>query len=273
MLIKLEASFGDMPIVALDSPRVRKIFLDWRSEIAKKSGLREADNRLSVLSSVLTWARDNGAISYNHVTGFKRLHRVDRSEKLWLPEHITAFMAVAPIELRRALILALHTGQRQADLLRLTWTNIEAGRISIRQGKTGRRIDIRMTRALETMLETIPRTDALVLLTKTGRPWQARHFKSQWLAASQLAGLEDLHFHDLRGTAVTMLAEAGCSIAQIASITGHSLRSVDSILERYLARTRHLADEAITLFENATSTKFANRLQTGGTAQNGRGSK
>lgn len=39
---------------------------------------------------------------------------------IWLPEHIEAFMNVAPLELQRALILALHTGQRQGDLLRLT---------------------------------------------------------------------------------------------------------------------------------------------------------
>jgi hypothetical protein len=71
-----------------------------------------------------------------------------------------------------------------------------------------------------------------------------------------------LHFHDLRGTTVTLLSEAGCTPQQIASITGHSLRTVSQILEHYLARTRGLAEEAIAKFENSTRTKFANRLQT-----------
>ena len=48
----------------------------------------------------------------------------------------------------------------------------------------------------------------------------------------------------------------------IAAITGHSLKTVTTILDKYLARTRALAGEAVTLFENAKSTKFANRLQT-----------
>ena len=72
-----------------------------------------------------------------------------------------------------------------------------------------------------------------------------------------------MHFHDLRGTAVTLLSEAGCTPQQIATITGHSLKTVHQILERYLARTRGLAEQAIFNFENSPRTKFANQLQTG----------
>jgi integrase len=72
----------------------------------------------------------------------------------------------------------------------------------------------------------------------------------------------ELHFHDLRGTAVTLLSEAGCTPQQVATITGHSLRTVHRILERYLARTRGLAEQAIFNFENSPRTKFANQLQT-----------
>jgi hypothetical protein len=61
----------------------------------------------------------------------------------------------------------------------------------------------------------------------------------------------------------------GCEAQQVAAITGHTLQSVHRILERYLARTRALAAAAILAFENAPSTKFANRLRTaaGGASQ------
>lgn len=59
-----------------------------------------------------------------------------------------------------------------------------------------------------------------------------------------------------------MLAEAGCSVPEIASIIGHNLKSVHGILERYLARTATLATAAMDKFENASSTIFANQLQT-----------
>ena len=262
MLMKAEIKFGTMPLAALEDPRVRQDFMKWRADVARDSGDREADNRLSVISSMLTWAKENGQVFSNHIAGFKRLHSADRSELIWLPEHIERFMKVAPLELQRALILALHTGQRQGDLLRLAWSNYDGSFISLRQGKGGRKVEIPCTRALRNMLDGLERNTAVILATKTGRPWKARYFKLQWEMASKAAGISGLHFHDLRGTAVTMLAEAGCTTPQIAAITGHSLKTVTTILDKYLARTRALASEAVALFENARSTDFANRLQT-----------
>lgn len=262
MLTKAESKFGNMPLAALEDPRVRQDFMAWRAEVAKASGEREGDNRLSVISAMLTWARENGQVFENHIAGFRRLHSVNRADMIWLPEHIEAFMRVAPVELQRALILALHTGQRQGDLLRLGWSNYDGTHICLRQGKTGRKVEIPCTAALRRMLDGMDRNTAVVLATKTDRPWKPRYFKAQWEMATKQAGITDLHFHDLRGTAVTMLAEAGCTTPQIASITGHSLKTVTAILDRYLSRTRALAGEAVTLFENARSTEFANRLQT-----------
>ena len=65
-----------------------------------------------------------------------------------------------------------------------------------------------------------------------------------------------LTFHDLRGTAVTRLALAGCTEAEIATITGHSLRDVRSILDaNYLHRDPALAESAIRKLEAAQDNK------------------
>ena len=60
-----------------------------------------------------------------------------------------------------------------------------------------------------------------------------------------------------------MLAEAGATVPEIAAITGHSYRTINSILEKYLPRTKHLAEMAIAKLENSVRTDFANHLQTG----------
>jgi hypothetical protein len=57
-----------------------------------------------------------------------------------------------------------------------------------------------------------------------------------------LAGKRD---QDLRDIAVTWLARAGCTMAEICAITGHSARSVQTIIEHYLGAGRELADQAI----------------------------
>jgi integrase len=279
MLTKAETEFGDMSIVVLDDPRVRKDFMDWREKVSRASGEREADNRLSAISAMLTWAVNRGQISANHLRGFKRLYHADRSEIIWLPDHITAFMKAAPIEMQRALILGLHTGQREGDLLRLPWSAYDGAWIRLRQGKARRGstlaplIEIPCTVALRRMLDGMERASPLILTTKTGQSFKKRYFARLWdeamgkaeLRSVVLPGSDDpveLHFHDLRGTAVTLLSEAGSTPQQIATITGHSLKTVHRILERYLARTRGLAEQAIFNWENSPRTKFANQLQT-----------
>jgi integrase len=281
MLTKAETTFGDMAIAALEDWRVRKDFLDWREKIARDSGSREADYRLSAISAMLTWAVERGRLSANHLKGFKRLYHSDRAEIIWLPEHIAAFMKIAPIELQQALLLALHTGQREGDLLRLPWSAYDGKTIRLRQGKSrrgqrlGQIVEIPCTAALRRMLDGMERTSPLILCTTTGRSFKKRYLTQLWNRVTRKAGLETvtrldaadpvkLHFHDLRGTTVTLLSEAGCTPQQIATITGHSLKTVFQILERYLARTRGLAEQAILNFENSPRTKFANQLQTRG---------
>jgi integrase len=123
------------------------------------------------------------------------------------------------------------------------------------------------------MLDSMERKSALILTTKTSRSFKKRWFIRLWDEAMEAAGLQEvqlpgmdkpvrLHFHDLRGTSVTLLSEVGSTPQQIAAITGHSLKTAHRILDRYLARTRGLAEQAILNFENSPRTKFANQLQT-----------
>jgi integrase len=89
---------------------------------------------------------------------------------------------------------------------------------------------------------------AEILRTTLGEPWTTDGFKTSWGKAFDRAGLddEDLHFHDLRGTAVTRLALSGCTVLEIAAITGHSPRDVEAILEaHYLGGRVELAEQAI----------------------------
>ncbi|MGH6866569.1 MAG: helix-turn-helix domain-containing protein [Methyloceanibacter sp.] len=94
-----------------------------------------------------------------------------------------------------------------------------------------------------------------------------KHFEcARAEAAKALPEVADLYFHDTRGTAITLLAEAGASVPEIAAITGHSYRTINSILEKYLPRTRELALTAMAKLENSGRTDFANCLQTGSSA-------
>jgi integrase len=278
MLGKAEDIFGEMPISALNDPRVKSDFLDWRDTVAKKSGPREADNRLSAVSAMLTWAADRTKIEANHLRGFSRLYHAARQDIIWLPEHIKAFMDVAGVEMQTAMILGLHSAQREGDLIRMPWTSYDGQSLKLRAQKEARKgvkgplREIPCTDALMEMLDGMQHVSPLILTTATGRAFKKRYFSKCWSDTMAKAGIETvrlpdfdedvrLHFHDLRGTSVTLLAESGCTIPEIASITGHSLETVHRILERYLKLTRGLARMAISKFQKSKHTQFATKLR------------
>jgi integrase len=256
--------YGTCPYRALEDKAFRAAIIKWHDKFSEAKP-READNRVAILARVLSWAAKDGPLKVNVLDGFERAYASDRSDIIWLPEQIEAFMAVASPEIQFAMVLALHTGQRQADILRLTWSQYDGTSITLRQGKARRLgraaplIRVPCTKALKATLDSAQRGAAVMLTTKTGLPFKKRYFAEQWEGTCKVAGIEDLHFHDIRGTTVTMLAEAGCTLPEIVSITGHTLRRAQDILDKYLARTSRLAESAIAKFENVVKTDFAKR--------------
>lgn len=113
-----------------------------------------------------------------------------------------------------------------------------------------------------------------IISTRTGRPYAegARIFDDEWrlvraVASGDAAAIAkvraerqlnstdlpfvpvpscaDKIFADTRDTAVTFLCGAGCSVPEIANITGHSLKTVEAILQKhYFKRNAELAKSA-----------------------------
>ncbi len=74
-------------------------------------------------------------------------------------------------------------------------------------------------------------------------------FRHEFRRIANIAGLSELQFLDLRRTAVVRLAEAGCTVPEIAAITGHQLDRTARILETYLPRNGTMAEAAIRKLE------------------------
>ncbi|WP_342411003.1 tyrosine-type recombinase/integrase [Rhodomicrobium vannielii] len=67
---------------------------------------------------------------------------------------------------------------------------------------------------MKTALDATERRSTIILVNSDGRPWTEDGFRSSWRKAVKKAGIIDLTFHDLRGTAVTRLAIAGATEAE-----------------------------------------------------------
>jgi integrase len=248
-IAKIEQRLGDAPNKALADPRTRGVFLEWRDELALRSK-RQADYAWQVLALVLAWAKDRGKITVNPCERGGRVYHGTRVDFVWSVEDEAAFLEHAPAPLHLPLLLALWTGQRQGDLLRLPWSAYLGDHIRLRQSKTGMRVIIPVGAPLKAALDATPKRGPIIVTSTIGRPWTPEGFRAQFSVACKKAGIVGLTFNDLRGTAVTRLALVGCTEAEIATITGHSLRDVRSILDaHYLHRDIELARTAITKLE------------------------
>ncbi|HKG85221.1 MAG TPA: tyrosine-type recombinase/integrase [Beijerinckiaceae bacterium] len=149
-----------------------------------------------------------------------------------------------------ALVLALWTGQRQGDLLRLQWGAFADGRLRVFQAKGKKSVTIPVGPTLASWLHATPKRTVTILAGRRGNTWTSDGFRTEWRKVCEKVGISDVTFHDLRGTAVTRLALAGCTNNEIASITGHSLRDVDAILDaHYLGGRIELAEQAMARLE------------------------
>jgi integrase len=248
----IETEFGDMPLTALKARGARAEFMAWRDRLATRSR-RQADYGWTVLARVLSWSKNRGLTTHNPCERGGRLYRGSRADKIWTADDEAAFYRAAPSQLHLPVLMALWTGQREGDLLRLTWSAYDGQTIRLKQSKTGARVTIPVGAPLRAALDAAARLSPVILLTSESQPWTPDGFRASFAKGRAKAGIVGVTFNDLRGTAVTRLALAGATEAEIATITGHALRDVRSILDsNYLHRDPALGRAAIQKLERGT---------------------
>ena len=227
-----------------------KHVLELRDSFANRP--RMADQLVSLLSAILSWGVPRDFAETNVCREIKKLSETDGYPP-WSWADITFAREHLPSHLWHSVALALYTGQRQADVLQLTWNRIVDGGIELRQGKTGKRLWLPLHRDLRVILDTIPKLGPQILTNSRGLPW-ASGFQASWtkaMARPDFAGFRErrLVFHGLRKSAVVMLLEAGCTDAEVAAITGQTREMVAHY--SLMVNQRKLAAAAILKWEAA----------------------
>jgi integrase len=164
--------------------------------------------------------------------------RLKKENKYWIP---------------LAIHLAINTGMRRGEIFNLRWCDIDDvnRRIRIRKSKTDKATGnqgatIVLPAIALHMLVTLAmiRHDQYKLPTTTvdGKeyftfpqdnelifPMTAKAFEQAWEGVRENAGIEDLHFHDLRREANDRFYRAGLTIEEREMMLRHSNRSMESI--------------------------------------------
>ena len=255
-LMQMKAKFGDMSYEVLEDPEFRQEYYQWRNEVLKRSK-RSADYVLQVGSMLMNWAMDQSILTVNRLARMKKVYKSDRSDIVWTQEDIQKLISVAHPKLLWMMAFGVYTAQRVSDLIALKWENVQIDEndnmfLAFTQQKGDRYVEIPVHQDLRRVIEQLPQNKHGLLLTSIRhRPWTVTNFDHQWRkACDKVEGLEHLHFHDLRGTAITMMAETSSDAMHIATITGHTLKSMHAILDRYFSRTRKIANRTIRRLES-----------------------
>jgi integrase len=142
----------------------------------------------------------------------------------WSEDEIAQFEAAHPIgsQARLALALGLYTGQRRADVVRMGRQHVRDGVLTIRQQKTGITLTIPVHAELATIIAATPTGDLTFLATPRRKGYGPNRFTEQfrrWCDAASLP--EHCVFHGLRKAACRRLADARCTVHEIAAVSGH----------------------------------------------------
>ena len=172
----------------------------------------------------MKYAIEFGLREDNPATGVKLPNQKTDGYHSWTDAEIEQFEAHhEPVTTARlALSLLLYTGQRRGDVIRLGRQHIREGFVHVRQQKTGIALVIPIHAKLAAIIAEAPASHLNLLTTQTGKPFSAAGFGNWFRDRCNEAGLSHCSAHGLRKAAARRLAEAGCTMHEIAAITGHA---------------------------------------------------
>ncbi len=206
----------------------------YRDERLKEVSNGTVIRELAYLSSIINHARREWGINTPNPVLYVRkpASPAGRTRKLSAEERTKLLTALEPTGRRNIwtepiVVLALETAMRRAELLGLRWENIDLARQTalLPDTKNGTPRTVPLSSTAVQVLKSIP-------INISGVVFPIKYFTldAAFKRAAKKAGLIDFHFHDLRHTAITAMAEKLPNLIELSAVTGHKSLAM---LKRY----------------------------------------
>jgi integrase len=194
-----------------------------------KPAKTRANREIALFSAIWNWGRDSGRVLFaNPCDGVSRFTEKGR-DRYVTDEEFSAVHDAADEPLRDALELYLLTGQRVADVLRMSLTDVREGCLWVKQRKTGKKLRLSLVGELEGTVARIRDRkfpdDAVVTLAmirdERGQPLTYDALFNRFEEARTKAGVH-FQLRDLRAKAATDLED----LALAQKLLGHTTRAM-----------------------------------------------
>ena len=245
--------FGSVKFCELTSKQAKHAYERW-----VERGISLANHVCTVSSILFRYAIE---MEYTHVNPFANVKRKTPPQRkvVWTEDDVRQFLDTAYSDFQwRSIGLIVHMAyewcQRLGDMRLLTWDNIdlEERKLYLEQSKRRAEVTLPIQDDLLEMLTqqeqdfgfqqyVVPRTTPV---HGQYEPYSMERLSKAGRAVMREAGLsDDLRLMDLRRTGTTQMVEAGVSMGQIMSVTGHS--NPQSV-KPYMKNTYESANNALT---------------------------
>jgi integrase len=220
-----------LPLRLLTEEKVQD-YIEWKLE---RSGHVMVRRDLAFLSAVLTRARQwKCGVKENPVALIDKrgILEADRRTTHLRPVDVQKLIAACTKEEhKRFIILAVHTGMRHQELLKLHWDEIDLKERTVYLG--GHRTKNSCSReialssaAMDTLLST-PEHTRHGFVFKGRKDGEAMfQMGKRWGRIRERAGLPDVRIHDLRHTFASWLKQRGVAETTIMNMMGHKTRDM-----------------------------------------------
>ncbi len=144
-------------------------------------------------------------------------------------------------QLKHIVGLLLLTGARKSELLKAKWSDIDIDKRTwtLNMTKNGRGRHVPLSQAAMEIIGQLPRyEDCPWLLPNPQTRLPFTDIKRSFMEARRLAGLNDLHIHDLRHSYASALAGSGVDLYTVGKLLGH-------VNVASTARYAHLANDTL----------------------------
>ena len=228
-------AFGDKPALIVKPYMVEEIM-----EKMKKEGYKPATiaRCLVVLKAVYNRAVKNEIIERNPIARVSPPKFDNTLVRYLTDDQERCLFEALPERLHPIVTVALHTGCRQGELLKLVWGDVDfnAGTIFLRDTKSGESRRVLMNSKVQDVLLALPVRDVPgtpVFTDTLGGPMEGRNLRRDFDHAIKKAGIAPFRFHDLRHTFASRLAMMGANDRTLQTLLGHKS-------QRMILRYAHL---------------------------------
>jgi site-specific recombinase XerD len=222
---------------------------------------RTVNFEISVIRAFFNWMKELGAVSFNPVTGVKKLKEPLQPRKSLNQEIIDRLLTVPDPYDQLLIMLGLHTGLRGSTIAQLEWSDFDL---------TGGVLNIPPEKTKTARGQRIPlRSDFIEFLkpfVKTGRVLEgytvgAKALQQKFNRLIRKLGLNGFGLHALRHTFATTLLHHGADLRTVQDLLGHqSLRTTALYLSPADShQTRKLLD-ALPAVPRPSGPIYENRL-------------